>query len=142
MLSLFESKNKRLVKRWKKEHEELVVVGKKVLAEYVKGNEKEAKKLLKKFVNLAMDHLTSEDTEFYKILKDPESDKITVELVVDFEKTFKDTKTNLMKFLAKYVRDENHLDDEFFDTFSKIMDILENRIEYEENNLYFRLSLS
>jgi hypothetical protein len=89
-----------------------------------------------------MDHLTSEDTEFYKILKDPESDKITVELVVDFEKTFKDTKTTLMKFLAKYVRDENRLDDEFFDTFSKIMDILENRIEYEENNLYFRLSLS
>jgi len=142
MLSLFESKYKRLVKKWKKDHEELIIIGKKVLAEYVKGNEKEAKKLLRKFVNLAMDHLTSEDTEFYKILKDPESDKITVELVVDFEKTFKDTKTTLMKFLAKYVRDENRLDDEFFDTFSKIMDILENRIEYEENNLYFRLSLS
>ncbi len=142
MLSLFESKYKRLVKKWKKDHEDLIIIGKKVLAEYVKGNEKEAKKLLKKFVNLAMDHLTSEDTEFYKILKDPNSDKITVELVVDFDKTFKDTKTTLMKFLAKYVRDENKLDDEFFDTFSNIMEILENRIQYEENNLYFRLSLS
>ena len=142
MLSLFDSRPKRLVRKWKKEHEELVIAGRKVLAEYVKGHEKEAKKLLKKFVNLAMDHLTSEDTEFYKILKDPESDKITVELVVDFERTFKDTKNTLMRFLAKYVREENRLDEEFFDTFSKIMDILENRIDYEETNLYFRLSLS
>ncbi len=142
MLSLFDSRPKRLVKKWKKEHEDLVITGKKVLAEYVKGNEKEAKKILKKFVNLAMDHLTSEDTEFYRILKDPNSDQITVELVVDFEESFKDTKNTLMKFLAKYVRDENPLDEEFFDTFSKIMDVLSNRIEYEERNLYFRLSLS
>jgi hypothetical protein len=142
MLSLFDSRPKRLVKKWKKEHEDLVITGKKILAEYVKGNTKEAKKLLKKFVNMAMDHLTSEDTEFYKILKDPTSDRITVDLVVDFEESFKDTKNTLMKFLAKYVRDENPLDDEFFDTFSKIMDVLTNRIDYEERNLYFRLSLS
>jgi hypothetical protein len=142
MLSLFDSKHKKLVKRWKKEHEELIIIGKKVLGEYVKGREKESKKLLKKFTNLAMDHLTSEDTEFYKILKDPDSDKLTVQLVLDFEKTFKDTKTNLMKFLAKYVRSDTHLDEDFFITFSKTMEVLDTRIEYEENNLYFRLSLS
>jgi|AAUQ01.1.fsa_nt_gi hypothetical protein len=142
MFSLFDSKNKKLVKTWKRDHEKLVVFGKKVLAEYVKGDEVRAKKLLKKFVNLAMDHLTSEDTEFYRILKDPESDNITIQLIDDFEKSFKDTKVTLMKFLAKYVREENRLDEEFFDTFSKIMDLLSTRIDYEESNLYFRLSLS
>jgi tRNA G18 (ribose-2'-O)-methylase SpoU len=142
MFSLFDSKNKKLVKKWKKEHQDLVVYGKKVLAEYVKGHEAESRKMLKKFVNLAMDHLTSEDTEFYKILKNPESDNITLQLIDDFEKSFKDTKMTLMKFLAKYVREENHLDEEFFETFSKIMDVLSTRIDYEESNLYFRLSLS
>ncbi len=143
MLNLFESKNKKLVKQWKKEHENLVVLGQKVLAEYVKGNESEAKRQLKHFVDLAMDHLTSEDIEFYRILTDPErKDERTEQLIEEFQTSFKDTKTTLMKFLAKYVRPDTELDDEFFDTFSKIIEILGRRIKYEEDNLYFRLSLS
>ncbi len=143
MLNLFESKNKKLVKQWKKEHENLVVLGQKVLAEYVKGNESEAKRQLKHFVDLAMDHLTSEDIEFYRILSDPErKDERTEQLIEEFQTSFKDTKTTLMKFLAKYVRPDTELDDEFFDTFSKIIEILGRRIKYEEDNLYFRLSLS
>ncbi len=143
MLSLFESKNRKLVKQWKKEHENLVVLGQKVLAEYVKGNESEAKRQLKHFVDLAMDHLTSEDIEFYRILSDPDrKDERTEQLIEEFQASFKDTKTTLMKFLAKYVRPDTKLDDEFFDTFSKIIEILGRRIKYEEDNLYFRLSLS
>ena len=142
MLGIFESKNKKLVKKWKKEHENLVIIGEKVIAEYVKNNESEAKRQLKHFVDLAMDHLTSEDIEFYRMLSDEDKDPRTVELIEEFQKTFKDTKINLMKFLAKYVRPEIQLDDEFFDTFQKIMEILAKRIKFEEDNLYFRLSLS
>ena len=142
MLGIFESKNKKLVKKWKKEHENLVILGQKVIAEYVKNNESEAKRQLKKFVDQAMDHLTSEDIEFYRMLNDDDTDPRTEELIDEFQRTFKDTKTTLMKFLAKYVRPEVPLDDEFFDTFQKIMEILAKRIKFEENNLYFRLSLS
>jgi ubiquinone/menaquinone biosynthesis C-methylase UbiE len=143
MLGMFESKNKKLVKKWKKDHENLVIIGQKVIAEYVKNNESEARRQLKKFVDLSMDHLTSEDIEFYKMLNDSEKkDPRTEELIEEFQRTFKDTKTTLMKFLAKYVRPETPLDDEFFDTFQKIMEILAKRIKFEEDNLYFRLSLS
>ncbi len=142
MLGIFESKNKKLVKKWKKEHENLIILGQKVIAEYVKNNESEAKRYLKKFVDQAMDHLTSEDIEFYRMLNDDEKDPRTEELIEEFQRTFKDTKTQLMKFLAKYVRPEVKLDDEFFDTFQKIMEILAKRIKFEEDNLYFRLSLS
>ncbi len=142
MLGIFESKNKKLVKKWKKEHENLVILGEKVIAEYVKNEHDEAKSYLKKFVDQAMEHLTSEDIEFYRMLNSEDKDPRTEELIEEFQRTFKDTKINLMKFLAKYVKPETPLDDEFFDTFQKIMEILAKRIKFEENNLYFRLSLS
>jgi len=143
MLSIFDSKNKKMVRRWENEHVKLVELGQKVLADYVKNNESECKKTLKYFVDLAMDHLTSEDVEFFKMLRDEKrADENTEKLINEFQKSFKDTKTTLMKFLAKYVKPETSLDDEFFDTFSTIMDILGKRIEYEEGNLYFRMSLS
>ena len=47
-----------------------------------------------------------------------------------------------MRFLAKYVRPETPLDEEFFDTFEQVAQVLRDRIDYEEHNLYFRLSLS
>jgi len=143
MLSMFQSKNKKLVKQWKKEHEQLVVYGKKVIAEYVKNNEENARAALKTFADLAMDHLSSEDVEFFRMQRDPDrSDEQTLAAIDKFQKSFKDVKNVLMKFLAKYTRPENKLDDEFFDTFNQIMDILGKRIEFEESDLYFRLSLS
>lgn len=143
MLDLFASKNQKLVKRWKKEHEQLIVLANKVLGAYVKGDESEAKRQLKKFVDLAMEHLSDEDIELYKILHNPEQRDEGMEKYIDqYYRTFKDTKSTLMRFLAKYVRPETPLDDEFFDTFEKIAQILRDRIDFEEHNLYFRLSLS
>ena len=143
MFTLFESKEKKMVKRWKKEHENLVILGNKVIAEYVKGNHEKSKMYLKQFVDQAMDHLMSEDIEMFKLLRssNPEDQKIE-KMIEDFQHSFKDTKTTLMKFLAIYVKPETELDDQFFETFQKIMEILAQRIEYEESNLYFQLSLS
>ena len=143
MLGIFDSKNKKLVKRWRKEHEELVILGQKVIGEYVKNNITNAKRYLKNFVDLAVDHLSSEDIELYRLLSDPKRrDDNTERLAHEFQKSFKDTKTTLMKFLAKYVRPETELDEEFFDTFNQIMEILGKRIKFEEENLYFQMSLS
>ena len=143
MLSLFESKEKKLVKRWKKEHENLVILGNKVIAEYVKNNQEKSKMYLKQFVDQAMDHLTSEDIEMFKLLRGSGLEDRKIEkMIEDFQRSFKDTKSTLMKFLAVYVKPETELDDQFFETFQKIMEILAKRIDYEESNLYFQLSLS
>ena len=141
MLSLFESKNKKLVKKWKKEHERLVVLANKVLSSYVKGEESETRRQLKKFVDAAMEHLSDEDVELYRILRDPErKDQETEKYVNEYYNTFKDTKSTLMRFLSKYVRPETPLDEEFFETFEKIAGVLRERIDYEEKNLYFWLN--
>jgi hypothetical protein len=119
------------------------VLGKKVLAEYVKNDEAKTRMALQSFTSLAMEHLNSEDIEFYRLMRDPgRKDQQTAQSIETFQRSFKDVKTTLMKFLAKYNRPENPLDEEFFDTFSQIMEILGNRIEFEESDLYFRLSLS
>jgi len=144
MLSgIFDSKNKKLTKKWTKEHEQIVVLANKVIGEYVKNNHRNAKNYLKQLGNIAADHLVSEDIEFYKLVKDPDrNDPETVHLVEDFQTSFKDVKRTLMEFLAHYTKNETELDSEFFDTFNSIVEILAKRIEYEEDRLYFRMSLS
>ena len=143
MFSIFKSKNKKLVDKWKKEHEQLVILANNVLGAYVKGNESETRRQLKKFVDLAVNHLGDEDVELYRILHDPlRKDEGTEKYIDQYYKTFKDTKSTLMRFLSKYVRPETALDTEFFETFEQVAQVLRDRIDYEEHNLYFRLSLS
>ena len=143
MLSnLFLTRNQKLVKRWKKEHERIVELAHKVIAEYVKNNQHAAKANLRALGNIAADHLASEDIEFYKLTKDTErNDEATKQEVAEFQNSFKDVKHALMKFLAKYGKDDTVLDEEFFDAFNDIIDILGERIEFEESKLYFRMSL-
>ncbi len=143
MLSdLFLSKNQKLVKKWKKEHEQMVELAHKVIAEYVKNNLSAAKANIRALASVAADHLTSEDIEFYKLMKDAErNDETTKQEIIEFQQSFKDVKHTLMKFLANYGKDDTVLDEEFFDTFNAIVDILGDRIEFEESKLYFRMSL-
>jgi hemerythrin superfamily protein len=144
MLSgLFQSKTQKLVNRWKNEHVKMVEIAHKILGEYAKGDHAKAKKYLKEFSKVAMDHVVSEDIEFFKLLRDPDhADIRTEKMIEEFKESFGDTKETLMKFLGKYTLDETKLDEAFFETFNAIVKILGERIEYEENNLYFRLSLS
>jgi len=142
MLPFIGSKNKKLVKRWKKDHEQLVVLGKKVLAEYVKNDEKKIRSALQAFTDLAMEHLTSEDIELYKLMNDPmKRDRKLEESIEHFQSSFKNIKATLMKFLATYNREEQPIDQDFFDNFAQIVEILTERIKYEESELYFYLSM-
>ena len=143
MLSgLFQTKNQKLVKKWKSEHVKMVELAHRVLGEYGKGEHRQAKKYLKDFSKIGMDHIVSEDIEFFKLLREAGVDERTRNMAEEFVKSFGDVKETLMKFLGKYTLDETLLDEEFFDTFSAIVKILGERIEYEEGNLYFRLALS
>jgi cobalamin biosynthesis Co2+ chelatase CbiK len=142
MLPFLDSKNKKLVKRWKKEHEQLIILGKKVLAEYVKNDEKKIRNALQAFTDLAMEHFNNEDIELYRLLNDPSRKSEKLKASVDkFQDSFKNIKLTLMKFLATYNREERPIDEEFFDNFSQIMEILSERIAFEEGDLYFFLSM-
>jgi hypothetical protein len=136
----FSSKNQKLVKKWQKEHVRIVELAHKVIGEYSKNNHKAAKKALKELNTLAVDHVMDEDIEFYKLMRDEKRiDTKTEVLVDDFIKSFKQTKLALMSFLSHYSKDEVALDDEFFTKFNEIVEVLAERIEFEEKNLYSKL---
>jgi len=120
-----------------------VLLTNQVIAEYSKNNHKKAKKLLINLNNLVVDHVTDENIEFYKLLKDedrlsPKNKAYTEEFI----ETFVDVKKDLMKFLTKYTRKDVELDDEFFEILSSIADVLLERIQYEESKLYAILNIS
>lgn len=140
LFTFFASKNKKLIKKWTKEHQEMVILGHKVIAEYSKNNQDKAKKELKLLATLSIDHLMSEDIEIYKMLHtskklDPQTEKLANE----FTHSFKGVKTQLMGFLSIYIRHDAILDENFFTTFNQLFGILAERIEFEEKNLYVQL---
>ena len=138
--NFFLSKNQKLVKKWEKEHKEIVVLAHKVIAAYSENDHKQAKKELKALSELAVDHVMNEDIEFYRLLKDQiRNDSKTEKMVKEFTKSFKGTKLALMNFLTKYSRPETVLDDEFFTAFNDLVGILGERIAFEEENLYIKM---
>lgn len=140
--SFFSSKNQKLVKKWEKEHEQIVVLAHAVIAAYSKNDHTAAKKELSALNNLAVDHIMNEDIEFYRLLKDDTRlNDTTRKSVKEFTTTFKGTKITLMNFLTKYSRAETELDQEFFDTFNTLVGILGERIAFEEKNLYSQLNI-
>jgi len=141
--SLFLTKNQKLVKKWTKEHEKIVLLTNRVIAEYSKNNHKKSKKFLVELNNLVVDHVTDENIEFYKLQRD--ASRLSSQNMLDVEefiRTFADVKKDLMKFLTKYTRKDTPLDDDFFETINKIAEVLIERIEYEEAKLYSTLNIS
>ena len=47
-----------------------------------------------------------------------------------------------MSFLTKYTRQDSILDDEFFQQFNELAEVLIERIQYEEKNIYALLDIS
>ena len=140
--SLFESKNQKLVRKWEKEHKEIVALATKVIKAYDEKDEKTAKKALKELNSLAVDHVMNEDLKLFKLMKEESGkiDKKTQSMANDFVTGFKSTKIALMNFLAKYSKPDVPLDNEFYTTFKELVDILAQRISFEESNLYSKLS--
>jgi hypothetical protein len=138
--TLFMSKNQKIVHHWEKEHHDIVVLATKVIETYNTNEHKKTKKHLKALNSLAVGHIMNEDIEFYKLLRDTKrKDEEAEHMIQEFTTSFKDTKLTLMNFLRKYTKDEVELDDDFFDKFNKIVEVLSKRIEFEEKNLYRKL---
>jgi hypothetical protein len=136
MFGIFDSKTQKLVKKWKKEHQQLVELAGSVIHEYTVHNQKEAKKSLSKLSGLASSHFMNEDLEFFKLLRDGKLDNETAKSVKDFTEGFKKVKIELMSFFTNYSKPDVPLDDEFFKHFNEIIDAVGQRIAYEEGNLY------
>jgi len=103
MLSkIFESKNKKLIKKWTKEHQEMSDLAHRVLAEYSKNNKKKAKQELKELATLTIGHLLDEDIEIYKMLKDNKKlEAKIIKMAEEFTQSFKETKIYIIEFLQK-----------------------------------------
>ena len=138
--SLFSSKNQKLVKKWKAEHEQIVQLATKVITSYPEGKLDKAKDALIELRMVTLNHLMTEDIEFFKLLKDNNSaDKETQKFVTEFKDSFYDTKSVLRHFLKDYTHSEAILDDKFFESFKGLVGVLSDRIAFEEKNLYNRL---
>ncbi len=135
--SLFASKNKKLVLTWDKEHEKMVILAHKIIADYSLDDVKSIRKHLTELRVIAINHLMIEDIEFHQLLRDKTraTDEIA-KSVHEFDDSFHDTKIALRDFLRKYVREDAVYDEEFFATFNSIVEVIGNRIEYEESHLY------
>ena len=140
--SLFESKNQKLVHQWEEEHQKIVALATKVIEAYGEDDQPAAKQALQELSSLAVDHVMDEDLKLFKLMKE-ESKKIdakTQMMVDDFVQSFKHTKVALMNFLAKYSKEDVPLDEKFYTTFRELVDILLQRISFEESNLYSKLN--
>ncbi len=139
--SLFLSKNEKLVKAWKLEHQEIGELAGKIMESYDDNNLEDAKKYLNSLKYLVVEHLMQEDLAFYNLLKKSKDlDVDTIEHIRDFRETFKGTKTALMNFLSKYALESTKLDDNFIIAFKGLVRLVVERINYEENNLYHILA--
>ena len=138
--SFFLSKNQKLVKQWKKEHEQIVKLATKVITAYTNGQKELAKKLLMELRTVTLNHLMTEDIEFFKLLKESKNvDKITESFLNEFKDSFYDTKSILRHFLKDYTDEDSVLDEKFFESFNGLVAVLAERIAFEEDNLYNRL---
>jgi len=137
---LFSSKNKKLVKKWHKEHEEIVELAHKVLGEYAKNRHDEAKAYLRKLNEVAVDHVMDEDIQLFKLTHEEKGiDQETERMVHEFVDSFKKTKLAMMDFLSKYAKEEVPLDETFFKQFQELLDLLGKRIAFEEKEVYAKL---
>ena len=138
---IFPSENKKMVKKWIKEHREIVSLATKIIEAYEKENFQKAKKHLNKLDNLTVEHLMQEDISFYKLRKESHTiNESIIKEIDEFIETFGGTKTALMNFISKYAKPDIKLDKEFITTFRAIVGIVADRIEFEENNLYKALA--
>jgi len=140
MFGWFDSKNQKVVKRWEREHVELVELATKVIEAYSKGDEKKVRTVLKELSGKTAHHLMSEDLEFFKMMKDQKRMTAKTEaLIKEFKESFSGVKVALMSFLKNYAEEGSTIDDKFFTEFNAIVDVLGERIKFEEDNLYIML---
>ena len=135
--------NSKKVKKWQAEHKAIATLSVKTVSYYENNDLKKAKKELDRLQSVALNHLMDEDVTFSELLKKAESthtDKVIVEAMKEFRKSFIDTKKVLIHFFIHYTDPNVSLDDIFITKLKGIIDALVQRIEFEESNLYLLIN--
>ena len=135
--SLFASKNKKLVLKLQKEHKKLVSLATDIIKAFEENNLKRLRSKLEELKKVALIHLMTEDVEFYRLVKDSSrsTDEIT-SLIEEFEHSFVAIKIALIDFLDTYTSQDALYDPNFINQFKEIVNVLGQRIEFEETHLY------
>jgi len=138
--TLFGSKEKRLVKKWKKEHQQISEYSHQALASYVRGDIKTLQKYLLILRDLTINHLMEEDIEFYRLKRERSDDESLIDGIDNFIETFREIKKAWRDFICDYSKEGAIYDENFHKKFEELVYILEDRIRYEENTLYKHLN--
>ena len=126
-----------LIKKFHKEHVNLVAHIGDIQNACSQSNPKKAKKHLQNFKMELLGHFMEEDIKLYWYLRDYYKDnQHASELIKSFENSIKEIQRDVMKFLDHYSREDVTLDAKFKSQFSDIIDTLSSRISSEETNLY------
>jgi len=141
--SLFASKNKKIVLKLQKEHQQILSLVKDIQKAYDRGDDQCIRTLLIELENVVLDHLMTEDVEFYRLVRDPKRSTKEIEyLIKQFEENFDTIKLALIDFLDKYTDENAYYKEEFIKHFHDLVAILGARIEFEEKYLYGVLKAS
>jgi len=138
--SLKITKEQRLVRKWKKEHQKISEYSHKALASYNRGDIKELQRYILILRDLTIKHLMEEDIEFYRQKRENSNNEILMNGIDNFIETFKEIKKTWRDFICKYAKEEALYDKDFHDKFEELIHILEDRIRFEEETLYRYLS--
>ncbi len=131
---------KKHIKEWQHEHRELRKLLEKIADAYEREDHKTLRKLLIDLEVKVVDHLLSEDTIFFEILRsvdgnDPKYTD-TVEMIEEFRKSFGGAKVAVMEFLVTYTAHNAKYDRKFKENFDTIAKALSERIFFEETHCY------
>lgn len=133
----------KVVQQWEDEHKRLVVLGTRVLKLYEEGDTEKTREALREFAQAAREHFKSEFIQLTALFNSHEfTDRETKEAIRRFKTTFQETQKTLLKFLAIHCRPGHPLDRQFITTFSTIMGLLGERVQFEESDLYRRLKIA
>ena len=126
-----------LIKKFNKEHANLVSHIGDIQNACSQRNQKKAKKHLQNFMVELLGHFMEEDIKLYWYLRDYYKDQEQASaLIKSFENSIKEIQRDVMKFLDHYSRSDISLDEKFKSQFADIIDTLASRISSEETNLY------
>ncbi len=126
-----------LIKKFHKDHEKLVKIVTAINDSVAEGNDKKARKMLKKLKTAILYHFMEEDINLYWYLnKYYKGNKEVLGIVESFETSIKEIQNTVTDFLDYYVKEDVALDNEFKVKFKELVNVLAARIEIEEEKLY------
>ena len=125
------SSNQKFFRKWKKEHQELVLLVETIIDSHAMKNHSLTQETLYSLHSLANDYIMNEDRELFQYMKEKEKDskgetKIQIQ---DFIDTTIKTKSILKKILTLYPEPDTTIEAGFFDKFETIVAELNKNIK-------------